>query len=348
MHSPDPLSVEIKRDADGFSKQIRYAYYDEDGKRFFEVQEISAETDFTTIWTEDEKRDRVKMVDALTGLEYDEINLNLGGRYTIHEFRRSPLITDTIRRAQDAINYALTLVPSLNEYSGFLLHLILNGQPPGEWQKDAATGKDKFVPDAAVKMSPGSINYIQGVPLYKEDSENPTGYTNPQVDTTQPATIAHLFETYKLFSSVIYESVGQGHILNSDMQISGLSRQQQRSDFKIALLEDATTIELVLSDAYMAALLMLNRDRPQDYLDINLDIDLKIHTGEMLPEDRNTVRNDYTAGLLSRQTAIASQGHVEDTATEIETIESELETYKDSLTPRTNKATSISNESNKI
>lgn len=323
LHAPDPFCVDVVRDTDGFVDKIKYRYY-EDEKVFYEVQAVDPVTNLTNFWTENEKGDRVTLIDPITNQEFDGFVLALGGRYTIYELQREPLITETIRRAQDAINYALTLVPSLNEYAGFLLHLILNGLPPGEWGKDT-NGKDIFTPTESIKMSPGSVNFISGLPI-GEDPNNPTGYTSPSVNTTAPAAITHLIDTYKLFSSVIYESVGQGHILSNDMQISGISRQQQRADFTVSLLEDAQLIEMMLEDIYMSGLLMLNQNAPQGLFNIAIDVTLQVETGEPLPEDRNTIRDDYGAGLISRKTAIIKQGYANNADAESAAIDEETKT----------------------
>jgi hypothetical protein len=310
LHSPEVESVEIINDNDGLPEKCFY-FFEKEGKTFAEVQEIN-ERGLTIFHWEDEKGNRIPMDDSGT----EEFSIDLGGRFTIFEMRRSPLIDDTVMRAQNAINHALTMVPTNVEYSGFLLQVVSNGLPPGKYE-DGEDGSQVFVPSGELLFAPGATNFINGIPQY-DQLGNITGYTTPKIDTHDPTSIQPLVDTYKLFCSVIYEHVHQGHMLSNDLSISGISRQQLKADFKSSLALDKMLVEAILGDLLTTALLMANTGKTY-----TVAVDLSIDLGAPSTEERKDIRENFASGLLSQETAIALQGYVDSADIESELIAQE-------------------------
>lgn len=308
VHAPQPASVEIKRDNDGFIEYILYRYVDKNMSPLTEKQYLN-EQGFTVFET-------------LQGgaVNQDEtIVLDLGGGYSIVELEREPLITDSVKRAQNGINYALTMLLRNLSYSGFLRELILNGQPPGEWVEDrnSASGQ-KFIPSPeGFESGPGVTNFVMGAPTY-DSAGNITGYTSPQVNVRQPIDPKIFLETVQTESKIIYEAVGQGHILATDAQLSGVSRVQLRQDFLTALGEDAQIISGALAEIYKSALLMLG----QGTAGLDLVVKCQFAVSQATPEEMQEIRENYSAGLLSRATAMGLLG-VDNPDAEAELIEEE-------------------------
>jgi hypothetical protein len=98
--------------------------------------------------------------------------------------------------------------------------------------------------------------------------------------------------------------MGQGHILATDSQLSGVSRVQLRQDFVTALGEDASAISGALAEIYKSALLMLDPES------VNLDLVVKcqLSVSQPTPEEMREIRANYQAGLLSRSTAMSFLG----------------------------------------
>ena len=292
IHSPSPASVEIKRDGDGFVQEILYRYVDSKSSPLTERQYLDemGRTVFETI---------------KGGTIAETLVLDLGGGYSIVELERSPLVTDSAKRAQNGINYALTMLLRNLGYSGFLRELILNAQPPGEWIEDrnSPTGQ-KFIPNPdGFESGPGVTNFVMGAPTY-DSAGNVTGYTSPQVNVRQPIATQIFLETVQTATRIIYEAVGQGHILATDAQLSGVSRVQLRQDFVTALGEDSQLIGGALAEIYKSALLMLGEGQR----DLDMVVKLQLSVSQATPEEMREIRENYRSGLLSRATAMGLLG----------------------------------------
>jgi hypothetical protein len=292
IHAPKPASVEIKRDGDGFVEYILYRYVDKSQSPLIEKQ-----------YLDDQGRTVFETIKGSSVI--DTLVLDLGGGYSIVELERSPLITESVKRAQNGINYALTMLLRNIGYSGFLRELILNAQPPGEWVEDRnSPGGQRFIPNPdGFESGPGVTNFVMGAPTY-DSMGNVTGYTSPQVNVRQPIDTKIFLETVQTETKIIYEAVGQGHILATDAQLSGVSRIQLRQDFITALGEDAQIIGGALAEIYKSALLMLG----QGTAGLDIVVKCQLSVSQATPEEMREIRENYRAGLLSRATAMALLG----------------------------------------
>lgn len=326
MHSPEPGSVEIDRDRDGFINEIRYTYGhcpDEDDPQeydWIEVQRIDPVTEMTVFQTIDVAGAAVVGEDGR-----DFFELDLGGRYTIYEMRREPFITPSIKQAQNAINFALTLIPRNLEYAGFLRELISNAQPPGRWESDKETGERKFIPDEqGIITGPGITTFLNGIPIY-DDAGNVASYATPSVQHRQPVEIRTFAETLRTAVQVIYEETGQAHMLAADSTLSGVSRVQLRQDFETALAEDATTVAAAISGIYGSALMMTQQESPEAYRDLAVVAKCRLSVSKPTPEEQEQLLKFNGAALLSKATAITQSGFVDDTDAEMALIKEEIQ-----------------------
>lgn len=301
LHSPHPGSVTINRDKDGFTESIEYVYSD-DKKERKEVQFLDNDG-LTVFYTLDEKGIELPILDADNNeLPFTRTSLDLGGRYTIYEMRSPSLITDSIKRSQDAINYSLTLmIRNLNE-AGFRERIIMGATPPGRWEGE------KFIPDEFI-TGPGRVNFISGVPL-EDDTGNLRGYTNPTVYNSEPVNVQTFIDTTATFVVAIYHEMRQAHLLGNDLQLSGVSREQSRTDFETSLGERIGTIEAAISGIYGAALASMSLgDRNENqYKNLDVTVQLRLSVSKPTPDERSANREDYKAGLRSRTTAMAASG----------------------------------------
>lgn len=294
LHSPHPGAVTIKRDADGFTDTITYSYSEQELQRK-EVQFVDPETNLTVFSTLDEQ-----------GMEIPDqtFALDLGGRYSIYEMRSPSLVSDQSIRAQNAINFALTVLIRNIEVGGFRERLILGGQPPGTWSDDGKT----FTPNpGGINTGPTTTNFIQGTPLYN-DLAQLRGYTNPSVFNAEPVTVSTFIDTVQFYVNSIYHEFKQAHLLGSDLQLSGISREQARQDFETSLGEHADIVSSAISGAYGAALLMLLQPVVSDYRNLDVMVQLRLAASKPTPQERAENREDYKAGLRSRTTAMAASG----------------------------------------
>lgn len=306
LHSPHPSSVVVKRDRDGFTESIEYSYLIDNIKRV-EVQRIDEATNFTIFTTLDE-----------TGKEIEEetIALDLGGRYSIYEMSAPSLITDSVKRAQNAINFALTMMPRNIEVAGFRERLIMGAQPPGRWEGET------FIPDPDFRVGPGQTAFLQGAPLLDELGQL-KGYTSPSVFSSEPVAVQTFIDTALAFTSVIYHGFSQSHLLGSDLQLSGVSREQARQDFETKLGEHSDVVSAAISGAYGSALMMLTQDSIETYKDLDVVVQLNLNSTTPLPAELDQILKFKQAGLMSKATAMTLSGYVSDTDAELSLLADE-------------------------
>jgi len=297
LHSPHPDMVEVEDDSDGVPLRITYRYQ-VGQEEYREVQEISDQggTIFRTL--------------DPTGSVVEESTLDLGGRFTVCKIQGNAVVTRAVKRAQNGINYALTLMIRNLQYGGFLRDIIFNGLPPGEYDE---YGNFIHDPDGW-QEGPGLKMEVQGLPIY--DSEgNVSDYTNPSVSTRNPVDVSSFINSYKASCAAIYEAFGQGHILASDMQISGVSRQQLRQDFVLAATEDADELRTKGGDLYAAAYLLARGTGS----DVSVVVEPRLSISELTPEELNSVISQYDANLRSQRSAMQQIG-VDNPVAEMEEI----------------------------
>lgn len=308
LHAPYPGSVTINRDGDGLIESIEYTYT-QDEKQFKEVQAIDPESGLTVFSTLD-----------IAGEELPDqaFELDLGGRYSIYEMRSPPMITASTKRAQCAINFALTMMPRNVELSGFRERLILGAQPPGSW--DAA---GRFTPDTSPeKIGPGQTTYVQGSPLHDEQGLL-RGYTNPSVYTSEPVNPQSLIDTAMAFVATIYHEMRQSHILGSDLELSGVSREQARSDHEAALREHADIVSGAIAGIYGSALMMIGQASVERYKNLDIAVELQVSASQPTATEMDEILKFQQAGLLSRATAMRKSGLVENVEAEEQQIKRE-------------------------
>ena len=306
LHSPHPDSVIIHRDDDEFTESIEYHYTVKDVKRV-EVQRIDEATNFTIFTTLDEQ-----------GVEIEEetIALDLGGKYSVYEMKSPSLITDSVKRAQNAINFGLTMMIRNVEVAGFRERLILGAQPPGRWEDD------KFYPDNEFRVGPGQTAFLQGAPLHDELGQL-KGYTNPSVYSADPVSPQTFIDTAQAFTANIYHQFSQSHLLGSDLQLSGVSREQARQDFETTLGEHSDVVAAAIAGAYGSALMMLTQDSIDTYRNLDIVVQLRLSATSPLPEELDRILKFQQAGLLSKATAMSLSGFVEDTDAELSLLAEE-------------------------
>ena len=301
LHSPNPNSVVFKRDSDGFTETIFY-HYSVDNVARVEVQRIDPDTNMTVFTTLNE-----------SGIEIEEetFALDLGGRFSIFEMRSPSLITSSVKSAQNAINFALTMLIRSAEVGGFRERLILGAQPPGRWDED-----DKFIPDTEFSIGPGQTSFIQGAPL-RDEMGNLRGYTNPSVNYAEPVSPQTFIDNAQAFVSTIYHQFSQTHLLGSDLQLSGVSREQSRQDFETKLAEHADIVAAAIAGIYGSALMMMVQDDIEQYRDLDVMVQLRLNATKPLPQEQEQLLKFQQAGLLSKATAMSLSGLVEDSDSEL-------------------------------
>ncbi len=288
LHSPQRGSVEVERGDDGFIDQITYAYGD--GRR--EMQKLEG--------------DRLMVTDG-----EQELAIATGGRWTVQQVTAPTLLTESVKKLQNSINHGLTMKLRNQELSGFRERVFLNAQPPGEWVRDD-DGQERFVP-GLMQRGAGTDQFVSGLP-------NGESYTGASIHESEPISIATLRESIELDIRLIYRQFRQSYRLQAaEGTLSGESRIQQRQEFELFLRGWQRKIESAIANILNVVLRILG------YTNLEAVVSLNITTGKLSAEERSQIIAENQAGLLSKTTAIAQLGTVDDVDAELALLEEEMQ-----------------------
>lgn len=248
---------------------------------------------------------------------YDSFSLELNRQFTILVMKRSPLITRDVRALQTGLNNELTLMGQNSKFAGFLREIMLNSQPPGEWEQQA-DGSSVFVPSAEPLVTgPGQTTFVSGLPRY-DASGNIIGYETPSVVHKNPADPS-VFTTSALFyKECIYAAFNQSHILGSSQAQSGVSREQARADYKNRLEEDCQELGFYL-DYILSVFLLLSEDSTTIEQADSVSSTFFPDPGAPAASEIQQIRENYKQGLIDHETALLDMGY-EDPAAIIEAL----------------------------
>ena len=310
LHAPNPESVNIIRDDNGFIDKIHYSFT-QDKERWIETQYINEQG--LTVF------EYYKSAIAKESASPDEIDrtfaLDLKGRYTIYEIRLKPLVSESMKRNQNAINHGLTMIPRGNELSGFLARFFSNAKPPGRWVPNPdGTTTFEADPDGMV-IGAGIVNFVSGLPV-KDPQGNTTSYTPVGVHTDPPMPIESFRASFELFSGIMHLQANQGHLLSFSLTLSGRSREELKSDFITAVNKDETGVSAAITNSLSVAIALLGYTA-------TVTTRLKLNIGKPSLEERQAILESVQAGLMSKQSAIALLGYTDDPLAELELIQSE-------------------------
>lgn len=293
VHCASIGSVIAYRNSDKFLTQFDY-HYTENGESFIERQFLNKGiTVFQTIF----KNEVIK-----------EFSLDLGGGFTIIEINLPLLVTKSIKQNQNAINFALTLLPHNLVYSGWIQESILNAQPPGKWEYDAQ-GREIFTPNPeGLASGAGITRFVQGLPL-NDERNNLIGYTQPDIRLQQPIDPRTFIETLEVLSQSIYAQTDQSFVLGADLLLSGISREQSRRDFSDYIRSDARKLGYAFSDLLSVCNYLLGVKSK-----ISVKVLPRVERGI---EHKNLLLKAQSQGLVSKKTAIEQLGFVADADAEL-------------------------------
>ncbi|MEH2070026.1 MAG: phage portal protein [Nostoc sp.] len=305
LHCPPLGSVKVDRDDDGEIEQIAYTY-----KGGTEIQSLNPQTGKLTfiVTSPGEKKS-----ESVT--ENWEADFN--GRWTIYELRSPSIINKDIKRLQNAINKALTMLGRNLDLAGFLERVITNAQTPGEWVEDPTRPeKQRFIPDErGLQLGPGKTTFLSGIKT--KDGE----YLTPGITYRDPIDITTFEKSVALFAARLYLAFNQGHILASaDGTISGISRVQLRQDANLSLDRPAPVIENAFANILEVVLRFVE---PAKYKNTFATVKLRKGINYVTPEETAETRTNYQARLISRTTAMSKLG-IENPDAEAALIDEEL------------------------
>lgn len=315
IESPDPEQTAVALDPDTKDEIGIYAYTTSEDEDVAELVYIKPES------KEDE---RPLTVLRLTGEGGEMVELDFGGRLTMYEMRQERLMTTSLVSNQKKLNHAATAEQSNLATAGWIARLILNGQMPGDYQRDQNgdlvldnLGKPKFVADPMV-WGPESVNFIVGVTTTDEDGNE--RIANPTYVREEPATPETFIKTKLETRKFMLSRAKQAYVfLADDGRVSGESRLRARSDFESSLNKTKQELDKAITWLLETVLAMAATfsGKPGYFDAVRVTADAQIDIGIVTPEERRVAKEMYEAGLVSKRTALTWIG--------INDVEGELE-----------------------
>lgn len=257
--------------------------------------------------------------------------LPLAGRILMYELRRDALITGQVRDCQRGLNLALTQLLRNVNLAGNLERIVMNAQVPGKWVdasgapwvEGTSTGVKTWQP-GAMPVGAGAVTFLSGLPLFNPEGTL-TGYANPNVSFREPVTIDSFVGTRDVYETAILGQCDQRHVLMArDATASGESRKQARAEFETSLRMTKSALDdagrwllgtvLALASVFSGGAGRFEGLRPE----FNCAVD----AGPLTADERREIINEYSAGVISRETTMSRLG-IEDTDAEAAKIEEE-------------------------
>lgn len=261
------------------------------------------------------------------------------------EARGELLLTEPVRRQQDQINFANTLLSRVMETAGFPERTYLNAAPHGEWYTTPPNGG---VPALDEREFNGQTWYLHPstrtvgsaitTELHGYETEMVTeadgsvrrGFTTPQVVYRDPTNPEYLHAAVTTGRALLLGTCKQGFVLgNTDSGDSGWSRVQARAEFLEDQLRRKPSIESALRDVIEAVIetaqLMAVPDAKigAEFLArFRVVVNLHVDAGPVAPDERRVILEEYREGVRSRALTMTMLG-TEDIDAELEAMDTE-------------------------
>jgi hypothetical protein len=179
---------------------------------------------------------------------------DLGGHLLIYQLEVEALITEQVQSSQRSVNLAHTMMMRNINMAGSRERTITNAQPPqpptDKLSITSDTTKDTPVTGAAAKFpgtyktGAGAVNFVMGVPIYGEDGNTIVGYTDPNVNITEPVPVDSFQKTISEEKEAIYSQCHQRHVLIVDKaDTSGRAREVARKEYERSLKDSKTELD---------------------------------------------------------------------------------------------------------
>lgn len=309
---PEPEQAGVLVDTDTMEEVGVWSWKDSKGK-------AKVELSYT-----DEAGQTVVRVLSEDGSEESEA-LALGGRLTIFEVERDPVVTKQVIQNQRLVNQAMTMLPRNVNLGGFLERVIFNAQMPGYEVDDAdAPNGKRFVP-LPYKLGAGTTNVLKGIEIKDEDGTK--RIASPSIQYKDPVPVTTFKDTKQIGYENILEETDQIHVLVAgDATASGESRKQARAGFESSLLDTKPEVDGAVRWLLetVLALAAAFSGQPGRYASLRAVAQCRIDAGPRTADEDRQVGESYDRGLLSRATAMSRIG-VEDVDAESAAIDAERE-----------------------
>jgi hypothetical protein len=257
----------------------------------------------------------------------------LGGRLLIFEIQRSPLITEQVQSLQKSLNLAHTMMTRNVNLAGSRERSVTNAQPPKQKVRTQSATDSAAVTSTEpgpYETGAGAVMFLMGYPIRNEKGDI-VGYTNPNINITDPASVEVFLHTRKMKYEAILSQCHQRHVLISgDATASGVSRKSAEKEWQRSLKDTKTGIDAMGRWHIETPLRLAAQICGQSNQVINLraDFNCLLDTGDPSSEEISSViaclqpLGPKSQPLISYETARNKIG-IDDAAAELKRIEEE-------------------------
>lgn len=245
-----------------------------------------------------------------------DVTMQLGGRITMALIESDLLISTQLQQMQRALNLCLTMIPHNIVTGGFLERIILNGLPPGHWEKDAHGRKTKFIREP-FETGPSVTSWVSGIEIPNKDGS--VSVTSPSVSWRPPTDPEFASKAKRSIYQDMLEEADQAHVLISgDAMASAVARVQARADFDMSLTQLEGPVNSVgrwLVEVVLALAESLMQQPGAILNEWRGQFECRVTSAPLTNEERVQNVNELTSGILSRETVQERNG-VADVAAE--------------------------------
>lgn len=238
-----------------------------------------------------------------------EVRIRALGPLPFLEMKRKPLVTESVRQNQKALNFANTMIPRNLETGGFLERTMLNAEMPGDWEYNADGEKTKFIPKSYT-LGAGSTAWLQGTSF--KDAQGNTHMMNPSVTYREPIDPKPAATSAGHHERNMLSEMRQEHVLtNTEALMSGKSREQARAGFEGSVRPTKRAVERLVQDLLESALALAEwfLGTPGKWTtNFRFLANCRIDTGPVSPEEREQDAAAVAANAMSAELYMERSG----------------------------------------
>lgn len=240
----------------------------------------------------------------------EPVVLPLNGQLLVFELSGTPLVSSAMCAQQKLENKGYTMMSHNLDTDGFRAKKILNGMAPGHFEEKAGSAQKVFVPNEnEVKVGPGSVEFINGLPIVERDPDGriKQSYTTPSVHESQPIDVKTFTESIKAAKEAQLEEADQLHVAaGNDGNLAAESRIQLRDDYRGSLEDTKSLLDEEMSNVCETVLSIVAylMEQPGRYDELQVTFSCKLNVGPRTVEERQQAQSESEGGFRSRESAM--------------------------------------------
>lgn len=319
---PDNSAVIVDQDTKQEAGVWRYTMKDEEGDELSRgsntiTTSSEKEAEYVAMCYVDEANNTViRIFRENEEEETAEAVLEMGGRTTMFEMRRTALITLQVQQAQRALNLAETMIPRTAITSGFLERTLIDAQLPGEPEVDAEGNETGRWIEKPFYVGAGTTNFIESSEY--EDEEGKRKPKKANVKYREPISPEAAIKASDKHYRSILDDTSQLHVVMAgDSNPSGSSRLTARIEYLATLQLTQGEVEAAFRFIVDTALAMAEAlaGKPGEFTKhIRTQCACRLDGGPLLPTERSAIEASI-GKTISQETAMMLVG-IEDVEAE--------------------------------